>query len=308
MNVAIICSSDYMAIPAARKLKDMNMLSGIIIPEKFKHRMMPSFLQSGFDLTDIHALHRDDIEDEIPDLLQCMQADCVFVITFPWKLPEAVLNAIPYGCINFHPGLIPKYRGADPIYWQIRNREPFGGVTVHKMTDIVDEGPVLLIKETTVIPGETYGIHHNRLGAVVAETIPEIIEIVKLKQEQLPSEYAPAKYFNKPSKRQITINWEEQSSEDIEAMINAGNPKYNGAYTRLRGMELSILEVSFTEVNDIPHDTPPGTIVYADLLYGPIVVCADRKCVKINMACMPEGYISGSKLVSLGFGSGDRFN
>ena len=70
--------------------------------------------------------------------------DCVFVLTFPWKIPEELFNLAPKGFINFHYALFPKYKGADPIFWQIKNNEKEGGLTIHIMNSELDEGPIIL--------------------------------------------------------------------------------------------------------------------------------------------------------------------
>jgi methionyl-tRNA formyltransferase len=176
------------------------------------------------------------------------------------------------------------------------------------MTEQVDEGPILLLQKMPVIPGETYGIHVVRLGALAAEIVMQVVTLVEnnTTPEQQTDE-GPALFFSRPDKGQVTIDWQQQTAAEIDALVNAGNPKYNGAFTRIRHMELTVLEVGFADFDNAPAETQPGTIVYADGLYGPIVACADGKFVKINAVCIPEGYISGSKLFSLGFGVGEKF-
>lgn len=310
MKIILLCSSDYMAIPAALKLKSEGVLACVVIPEKYRTRLLPGFVQAGIENTMLHTITRETLESGLISLVKEYKADCIFVITLPWKLPKTVLAAPAYGCFNFHPGLLPKYKGADPIFWQLKNGEKNGGITVHKMTEVVDEGPIMMVKKIPFIPGETYGIHHARLGPLAAEMISELATLIKENAEPLiiqDIDKEEAIFFKAPVKRQVTIDWENQSSSEVEALINATNPKYNGAFTSFRGMELTILEIGFADVNDPPAGNKAGTIVYADALYGPIVACADGKFVKINAVCLPEGYISGSKLFSLGCTVGERF-
>jgi len=308
MKIILACSADYMAIPAAMRLKAADMLACVVIPGTVKDRLLPAFLQAGFDRESVHIVYKDTIEATFISLVQAHDASCVFVITFPWRIPEAALAAPINGFINFHPGLLPAYKGADPIFWQLKNREQFGGITVHRMTAVLDEGPVLNMQKMPVIPGETYGMHHVRLGMLAAEMVLNIAEMVRQQQPGTAQDDSiPALYFKKPARSEVTINWATQSAAEIEAMVNAANPKYNGAITRIRHMELSILDVGFADVADAPANVVPGTIVYADALYGPIVACADGKFIKVNTLCMTEGYISGGKFFSLGFGVGERF-
>jgi methionyl-tRNA formyltransferase len=308
MNILLICSSDYMAIPAAQKLRDAGLLAAIAVPLKYRDRLLPSFLQSGFDAAGIHAVTRNGLTEELLQLMKQYTIDCAFTITFPWILPQEVLDFPPAGCINFHPGLLPTYRGADPIFWQLKNRETNSGLSVHKMTSQVDEGPMLLVQQMQLIPGETYGMHYQRMGMLVADIVLKVADMVNNNQPEAPAIMGDAPYMQRPARSQVTIDWKQQTAEEIEALVNAANPKYNGAFTTLRQKELSILEVGFADLNNPPEGVPPGTIVYADALYGPIVACLNNRFLRINTVCLQEGYISGSKLFSMGLQPGEVFN
>ncbi len=297
-----------MAIPAALKLQAAGLLSAIVIPAKHQARLLPSFIQSGFENRIIHMVQKETLGSELESLLQQYQADTVMVITFPWKLPENVLSIPSNGCFNFHPGLLPKYKGADPIFWQIRNRESKAGITVHLMTSKIDDGPVLMVEELPMIPGETYGIHVQRIALLINDSIMKCVAAIqdgKRLDEQ--DALAASLFTKKPVREQLIIDWNKHSAAEIEALINASNPKYNGACTSIRNIEASILEVSPADLNNGPEDLRPGTIVYADALYGLVVACMDKQFLKINIMCMQEGYLSGSKLFSMGFARGEIF-
>src|SRR4030095_13391973 len=91
--------------------------------------------------------------------LQSLTFDAAFVITFPYRIPETILGIPPRGFYNWHPGLLPAYRGPDPIFWQILKEEPFGGITVHKMTASLDSGPVAFVDQIRIMTDDTYGKH-----------------------------------------------------------------------------------------------------------------------------------------------------
>jgi methionyl-tRNA formyltransferase len=308
MKVILVTAADYMSVRAAIKLKDAGMLSCIVIPEKYKERFLPFFSQAGFDSTHIHTISRGNLEQRLLSLVQQYEADSIFVITCSWKIPASVLSATKHGCINFHPGLIPDYKGADPIFWQLRNREKNGGFTVHYMTDEIDEGPVLLMQKMPLIPGETYGIHHLRLSELAAEIVLKAADMVANNEpgKKMAAVKAP-QYFKRPGKQDLTIDWQKHTAEEIEALVSATNPKYNGAFTSIRNMEMAILEVAFADLNNGNAKVVPGTIVYADAVYGLIVACNGGKFLKVCTICMPEGYLSGCKLFSMGFRVGEQF-
>ena len=307
MKILLVCSSDYMAIPAALVLQMQGMLSAIAIPGKHDKRLRPSFLQSGFADSILHTLTKAAFETELLLLLNAYQIEAVFVMSFPWKISKQVLDKPVFGCLNFHPGALPLYAGADPIFWQLKNREKHSYLSVHQMTEVVDAGSILYTHTLPVIPGETYGMHHQRVGQMMAEIVLEVVEMLK---ERVPAQAQPtgdSPYFKKPIKEQVTINWQAQTAEEIEALVNAGNPRYNGAFTTIRNRELTVVEVSFATINSVPESTAPGTIVHADETYGLIVACRGGFLV-IKTVCMPEGYLSGSKLFRLGFKAGEIFS
>lgn len=307
MRVLLLCSSDYMAIPAALVLQQQNALAAVVVPDKYALHLQSAFVQGGVSATLMHQVGKSKLSEELTALIGRCEADVVFVITFPWKLSIEVLGQPPKGCVNFHPGILPQYRGADPIFWQLRNREAEIGLSVHRMTEAVDEGPLLLTRTIPAMPGETYGTLHKRLGLLTADCILQTLQQIENEVSGQAQPMHESRYFKKPIKNQVTINWQTQGAEEIEALVNAGNPKYNGAFTHLRGMEMTLLEVSVADVTNPPADIAPGTVIYADALYGLIAACKGGKFLRINIICIPEGYFSGPKLFNLGFGPGDRF-
>ncbi|BCJ54234.1 hypothetical protein Asp14428_57090 [Actinoplanes sp. NBRC 14428] len=69
--------------------------------------------------------------------------DLMVVYGFNWKLPASVLGVPRYGVVNIHTSLLPRYRGPAPVLWAIRNGDPEIGVTIHRMDERFDTGPIL---------------------------------------------------------------------------------------------------------------------------------------------------------------------
>jgi methionyl-tRNA formyltransferase len=79
----------------------------------------------------------------LPAVLGAYQPDMLLVFGFNWRLSPDVLAVPRLGALNIHPSTLPKYRGPSPVLWAIRNGDPFAGLTVHRMTDRIDAGPIL---------------------------------------------------------------------------------------------------------------------------------------------------------------------
>ncbi|HEC93074.1 MAG TPA: methionyl-tRNA formyltransferase [Candidatus Atribacteria bacterium] len=77
------------------------------------------------------------------------------VATFGKIIPKDVINSIPLGIINLHPSLLPKYRGANPIFWAIRNGEKEFGITVHYLNEKIDAGDIIMQKKIPIEDHET---------------------------------------------------------------------------------------------------------------------------------------------------------
>lgn len=90
----------------------------------------------------------------LAELLAAYDPDIVLVYGFNWKLPRGTLDVPRFGALNIHPSPLPKYRGPSPIPWGIRNGDPYMGLTVHRMTERIDAGPVLAQVADIPIPDD----------------------------------------------------------------------------------------------------------------------------------------------------------
>jgi methionyl-tRNA formyltransferase len=79
----------------------------------------------------------------LPAVLAAYRPDLLLVFGFNWRLSTDLLAAPRLGVLNIHPSALPKYRGPSPVLWAIRNGDPCLGLTVHRMTDRIDAGPLL---------------------------------------------------------------------------------------------------------------------------------------------------------------------
>jgi len=84
-----------------------------------------------------------------------LEPDLLVVAGCSQKLREPILRAARLGAVNFHPSLLPYYRAREPLFWTILAGETRAGITVHIMTDAIDEGPILFQREVEVAPRAT---------------------------------------------------------------------------------------------------------------------------------------------------------
>ncbi len=306
MKIFVLCNSDTLAFPTLTKLNEMELLAGVGIVKSNSSLLKPAYDDLSID-KGLYLLERKDWVRTLKEVLIKLEIDVVWVLTFPWKVPGALLSIPPLGFINFHFGILPKYKGIDPVFWQIKNREKNGGLTVHLMNEEIDEGPVLLQETMPIIPGETYGLHCQRLGQFTMTLATKVKDLQSHEDKNYvkldPSDVI---FDKKPLKEDLSISWDKDTSEDIEWLVNASNPKYRGINTKVNGMEMRLIEVTPVNMEE-SFDALPGEIVHADAIYGLIVRCCDDEFLRITVVEMAEGCFSGVKMFNLGIGRGHKF-
>ena len=112
-------------------------------------------------------------------LLRSLAPDLIAVVAYGKILPRHVLELPPFGCINLHGSLLPKYRGAAPIQWSVINGEQEAGVTTMYLASGVDTGDMILFASTPIGQYETYGELHDRLAALGAPLLVETVHLIE---------------------------------------------------------------------------------------------------------------------------------
>ena len=139
----LLITNNKLAAPAIQSLITANVLCGVATSDKdyeIKHYYKAMATQSGIPFT---VLRKDNYKTILTQLINELNPDAVMVMTFPWLIPAEILSIPKLGFINFHYGLLPEMRGADPIFESIRQSKPFAGVTAHIMDEKLDTGDIL---------------------------------------------------------------------------------------------------------------------------------------------------------------------
>lgn len=189
--------------------------------------------------------------------LRKYDADIMVVIAFGQILPKEILEMTPYGCVNVHASLLPKYRGAAPIQWAVINGERVSGVTTMQMDEGLDTGDMLMKTEIVLDEKETGGSLHDKLAGAGAELCVQTLEalkdgtVVREPQQESTTEYA--RMLDKGMGR---IDW-SKDAKSIECLIRGLNP-WPSAYTEWNGKTMKIWEA---DVADIDEGREPGTVI-----------------------------------------------
>jgi len=204
------------------------------------------------------------------ELFQKLNPEMVVVAAFGQILPKVIIDFPPLGCLNIHPSLLPKYRGAAPINWPIIRGETKTGVTIMLMDEGMDSGDIILQNETTIDANEDYGQLHDRLASMGASLLTEAIEqMIAGKALRKPQDSTLVTYAPRLKKATGQINW-QANVFDIVNLIRGLSPT-PAAYTFLEGQ---VLKIFVAEANQNKISETPGTIG-ADTARGLPVVAAD---------------------------------
>lgn len=199
---------------------------------------------------------------ESVEYLKSFQADVCVVVAFGQILTKELLDMTPFGCINVHASLLPKYRGAAPIQWAILRGEEVTGVTTMQMDEGIDTGDMLLKTEVPITPEETGESLHDKLAAAGAQLAVRTLEELEagtlrpIKQGESPTPYAKML-----DKKMGSIDWSRPAAE-IERLVRGLN-SWPSAYTHWNGKVMKIWKtgVKSAQSGDTTQQAAPGTIL-----------------------------------------------
>lgn len=196
---------------------------------------------------------------EFVQILKELAPEAIVVVAFGQILSREILEIPPYGCVNIHASLLPKYRGAAPIQWAVIDGEKETGVTTMLMDQGLDTGDIL---ETTVIPideKETGGSLFDKLsqagGALILSTLEKLKEGTAVRT---PQDHTASTYAKMLDKKLGDIDW-TMDAEAIERLIRGLNP-WPSAYTRWNGKTLKLWSAQVCET----EGARPGEVLEAE--------------------------------------------
>jgi methionyl-tRNA formyltransferase len=178
---------------------------------------------------------------EVVAELSGFRPDIIVVAAFGQLLPKPVLELPGYGCINIHPSLLPRHRGAAPVAAAILVGDEFTGVTIMLMDEGLDTGPVLTRVQIAISDGDNSGSLGSKLSLIAAHLLQDVLLAWKLQQlPPRPQDEAGATYSGTITKEAGEIDW-RLAAVDIWRKVRAFYP-WPGSYTRWRGKVLKIVE------------------------------------------------------------------
>ena len=200
------------------------------------------------------------------NFLKELDADLAIVVAYGKILPENFLSLTKKGFINIHASLLPNWRGAAPIQRAIMNLDNKTGISIMKIVNKLDAGPVYKKYETDIKKQDNAEILSERLSLIASEKIlDDIDDIIDDKVNFVEQEHNKATYAKKIEKLEGKINW-NISSDEILGLINGLFPT-PGAWFIFKGERYKILKA---EIGNSKGE--PGIVLSENLEIG----CRDK--------------------------------
>ena len=207
--------------------------------------------ESGVEVIQVPKARDPELAQRVTEL----EPDVATVVAYGSILPAALLGIPPKGFVNVHFSLLPRYRGAAPVQWAIRNGDETTGVSIMVLTEGMDEGPVLAMEEEPIRPDDSTGSLGERLAPIGAHllvrTLPGYVrgDIDPIAQDPEAATYAP-----KLTTADARIDW-TGGARQIHDLVRALDPE-PGAWSIVDGTRLKVFRTSLT---DVPLE--PGEIL-----------------------------------------------
>lgn len=194
--------------------------------------------------------------DEV-DLNILNDCDLMLVVAYGLLITPAILAKPKYGCINIHPSLLPRWRGAAPIQRAIEAGDQTSGISMMQMDQGLDTGPILTQIRCPIEADETAGDLHDKLAKISADNINATLS--KIANQQLcatQQDQSRQSYAHKITKQEAQLDWTKPAVL-LAQKIRAFNP-HPIAHTVLNGVPMRVWAAT---ANNDPSQLAPGSIL-----------------------------------------------
>lgn len=234
---------------------------------------------------------RDGSSDEI---IRELAPEIIVVVAYGCIIPPQLLHVAPFGCINLHVSLLPKYRGSAPIQWAVLNGDTQTGVSIMQLDEGLDTGDLLMVEPVSIDPEETSGQLFDRVSAIGAKTLVTALD--KLKAGQLkpePQQQELATMAPPLNKDMARFDFTQEAAH-IHNWVRGMNP-WPVAWFEQGGKRIKVLECRVAKDS---KSAAPGTV----LALKPLTIAAANGAVEL-LTVTPEG---GKPMAGTAWAAGRR--
>jgi methionyl-tRNA formyltransferase len=214
--------------------------------------------------------------DDFLGQLRDLAPDLSVVVAYGRILRREVLDVPPLGSINVHASLLPELRGAAPINWAIARGHQVTGITIMRMVEAMDAGPVVHRIEEPILPADTAFELSVRLSELGAEALLEALALLAMGEAQEEEQdHARATFAPKVGREVARVDWARPGRE--VAWHIRGMDAIPGAWSELDGAPIKLFRPRLDEADaaELSAAATPGTVLFADSERGLVVATGD---------------------------------
>lgn len=222
------------------------------------------------------------------EALRAASADIAIMAYVLQFAPQPLLTIPAHGTIQYHPSLLPRYRGPSAINWAIIRGDTKTGVTIFRPTDGLDEGPIILQKTVEIGPDDTLGsVYFDRLFPLGVAAMLEAADLVVTgRHQEIVQDESGASYEGWCRDAEAAINWHHHV-DAVYDLIRGCNPA-PGAWSRWNGAKLRIYDARKIRARKLADVTgKPGEVVA--ITEAGMIVAAQGGSIEILKARLEDG-------------------
>lgn len=218
----------------------------------------------------------------VMDWLRDREPAALVVVAYGGMVPPDVLEMPRYGCLNLHPSLLPKYRGAAPIQWSLINGDAVTGVCTMYLSEGWDDGDVIYRREVPIEPRDDAGTLSERLSRMGAELMCQTVrDVAEGTAPREPQDESLVTWAPKIEPVHERLDW-SKSAEALHASIRGLSPA-PGAHTTFSGKRVKIFR---SEIVPVSEGVAPGEVY--DVSMGTVRVATGQGGLEL-LEMQPDG-------------------
>ncbi|MDD4921882.1 MAG: formyltransferase family protein [Bacteroidales bacterium] len=246
--------------------------------------------------------------DDLYEWMHQMQFDICFVMGYKTRIRTSEPATGKTPIYNIHFGSLPYFKGPSPVFWQLKNGVDKLGTTIHRLTEHLDDGPVVWMKETENKSYYNYRVATQVLSRLSVEGVRFLTEQTRIGSNipDIDRSGTPSGYQKRPILQDVIIDWQNMDASEICNLVRACNPWNKGAITFFNRCEVKLMDaVIIDNKTGSEHSLPAGSISESENTL--MVQCIHNQVLHINTIFYDEMYIPGYQCRHYGFLKGLLF-
>lgn len=304
IRIGVISNTDSF-IPFTYTLATQGVLAHVFFSpsaDQFVNQKVAAFIQQ----TKIPYTEERNTSKDIYQWLQNGNYDVCFVLGYANLIKLDRLKQQSTQLFNIHFGPLPGFRGAVPVFWQLKYGMDTVGLAIHRLSEKFDDGPVVWAKSTPSLPYYNYQVVNDVLGQLCVEGVFYILNLL-MQRMPLPTIGAsmPMAYQKRPGLNDVMINWGQMDAPEICNLIKACNPWNKGALSIFKEQEVKLLDAIIV-TEQFANNVPAGTIVADNGCLH--IYCRDGRIINVNMLFFNNSFLPAYLAKNAGLLKGEKFS